>query len=33
VAIDKAGNSVFTNDYEQHRKNITQACRNGVPLC
>jgi UPF0755 protein len=33
VAIDKKGNSVFTNDYQQHLKNITQACRNGVPLC
>jgi UPF0755 protein len=33
VAIDKAGNSVFTNDYDQHQRNIQQACRNGVPLC
>jgi UPF0755 protein len=33
VAIDKQGNTVFTNDYQQHLKNITQACRNGVPLC
>ncbi|WP_433365630.1 endolytic transglycosylase MltG [Actinoplanes sp. CA-142083] len=33
VAIDKAGNSIFTNDYAQHQKNITQACKNGVPLC
>lgn len=33
VAIDKSGHSVFTNDYQQHLKNIAQACRNGVPLC
>ena len=33
VAIDKAGHSVFTNDYNQHQKNIAQACKNGVPLC
>ncbi|MFI5892841.1 endolytic transglycosylase MltG [Actinoplanes sp. NPDC051513] len=33
VAIDKDGNSIFTNDYAQHQKNIAQACRNGVPLC
>jgi peptidoglycan lytic transglycosylase G len=33
VAIDKQGNSVFTNDYQQHLKNINQACKNGVPLC
>ncbi|MFF5294769.1 endolytic transglycosylase MltG [Paractinoplanes globisporus] len=33
VAIDKQGHSVFTNDYQQHQKNIAQACRNGVPLC
>jgi UPF0755 protein len=33
VAIDKQGHSVFTNDYQQHLKNIAQACRNGVPLC
>jgi UPF0755 protein len=33
VAIDKDGNSVFTNDYQQHLRNIAQACRNGVPLC
>ena len=33
VAIDKDGHSVFTNDYQQHLKNITQACKNGVPLC
>jgi UPF0755 protein len=33
VAIDKDGNSVFTNDYAQHQKNINQACKNGVPLC
>jgi UPF0755 protein len=33
VAIDKAGHSVFTNDYQQHLKNIATACKNGVPLC
>ena len=33
VAIDKKGNSVFTDDYNQHLKNIQKACRNGVPLC
>jgi UPF0755 protein len=33
VAIDKQGHSVFTNDYQQHQKNIQQACKNGVPLC
>ncbi|GIF17448.1 UPF0755 protein [Actinoplanes tereljensis] len=33
VAIDKAGNSVFTDSLAQHDKNIQQACKNGVPLC
>ncbi len=33
VAIDKQGHSIFTNDYQQHLKNIQQACKNGVPLC
>jgi peptidoglycan lytic transglycosylase G len=33
VAIDKDGNTVFTNDYQQHLKNIQTACKNGVPLC
>jgi UPF0755 protein len=33
VAIDKDGNSAFTDDYGQHQKNIQTACKNGVPLC
>jgi UPF0755 protein len=33
VAIDKQGHSAFTNDYQQHVKNIQTACKNGVPLC
>ncbi|GIM97717.1 endolytic transglycosylase MltG [Paractinoplanes toevensis] len=33
VAIDKDGNSAFTDSLAQHNKNITTACKNGVPLC
>ncbi|GIE92644.1 endolytic transglycosylase MltG [Paractinoplanes rishiriensis] len=33
VAIDRDGNSAFTEDYGQHQKNIQTACKNGVPLC
>jgi UPF0755 protein len=33
VAIDKDGNSVFTDDYQEHLRNIQKACQNGVPLC
>jgi UPF0755 protein len=33
VAIDKAGNSAFTDNLAQHDKNIQTACKNGIPLC
>ncbi|GAA0575235.1 hypothetical protein GCM10010172_69870 [Paractinoplanes ferrugineus] len=33
VAIDKKGNSAFTDSLAQHDKNIQIACRNGIPLC
>jgi UPF0755 protein len=33
VAIDKQGNSAFTDSLAQHNKNIQTACRNGIPLC
>ena len=33
VAIDKAGNSAFTDDANVHYANIQKACANGIPLC
>jgi UPF0755 protein len=33
VAIDKQGNSAFTDSLAQHDKNIQTACKNGIPLC